>query len=134
MEGSYVLIIELEKRKNINIGGLGKIKFEKGFYAYVGSAMNGIEKRIERHVMVEAGFEHKLHWHIDYLLQNAKILEIISLESKQRKECDIAKKLSEKFSGIEGFGCSDCECKTHLFYSKKLKTLREEISNIMEKI
>jgi Uri superfamily endonuclease len=134
MEGSYVLLLELNKNRTINAGGLGKIKFRKGFYAYVGSALGGIEKRVERHLMVEAGLEHKLHWHIDYLLENAKISEIISVENPDRKECGIAKKLAEKFPSVKGFGCSDCKCDSHLFYSKTLKDFKKEISDIVEKV
>ena len=46
MKGSYVLLIELPKSVEIQVGHLGKIKFKTSFYAYVGSALGGLEVRI----------------------------------------------------------------------------------------
>ncbi|HDJ96588.1 MAG TPA: GIY-YIG nuclease family protein, partial [Candidatus Aenigmarchaeota archaeon] len=43
MKGSYILFLEVKKSIEVNVGSLGKIKFKRGIYAYVGSAMNGIE-------------------------------------------------------------------------------------------
>ena len=50
MKGIYVLIIELPKSADIRVGKLGIIKFQKGFYAYAGSALNGLSQRIEMHL------------------------------------------------------------------------------------
>ena len=73
MKECYCLIINLEKNRKIKIGKkLGKIDFEKGFYVYVGSALNSLESRLNRHL----SDEKKLHWHIDYLLKNANITDI----------------------------------------------------------
>jgi len=113
MKGSYLLIMELTRDKNIAVGALGIIHFKKGYYAYVGSAMNSIEKRVERHLRKEK----KLRWHIDYLLQHAEIKSIFYRESYEKEECKIAK----TFSGlqcIKNFGSSDCRCESHLFYSE----------------
>ena len=50
----------------VRVGALGTLHFARGLYAYVGSAQNGLEKRIERHFRKE-----KLRfWHVDYLLAN----------------------------------------------------------------
>ncbi len=125
MIGSYVLLIELNKDLNIVIGSLGSIFFKKGFYVYIGSALNGIEKRIQRHIRKGK----KIHWHIDYFLIYAKIIDIFYKESKTRYECDIAKTFNGKLQNIQNFGCSDCKCKSHLFYGDKSKIL-EIISNI----
>lgn len=38
MNGIYILLIEIDKNIQIEIGSLGKINFDKGVYAYVGSA------------------------------------------------------------------------------------------------
>jgi len=40
MKGAYCLVIELKKNSSIKIGALGTIKFKKGLYCYVGSALN----------------------------------------------------------------------------------------------
>ena len=50
--------MELLKEGKIRIGSLGKITFKKGFYAYVGSAMNNLEKRVQRHLRKKKNFYH----------------------------------------------------------------------------
>jgi Uri superfamily endonuclease len=116
MKGSYILVIELKENKTLQIGKLGKIFFKKGFYLYVGSALNGLEKRVQRHLKKDK----KIHWHIDYLLRYAKIISVYYQESNKKEECIIAKKLANKLSSIPGFGCSDCKCDSHLFYNSNI--------------
>jgi len=125
MKGTYLLVIELNKDLSIDIGKLGSIEFKSGFYLYVGSALNGLDQRIQRHLKSEK----KLHWHIDYLLKHAKIISVFYRESDNREECVIAKALNENLSPVIGFGCSDCKCKTHLFYGFK-----KEILSSIEKL
>ena len=48
MRGVYCLIFELNKEVIVEVGALGKIKFKKGRYVYVGSHQKNIEKRIGR--------------------------------------------------------------------------------------
>jgi len=112
MRGSYVLILGIPKEMEIQVGKLGRIKFQSGFYAYVGSAMNGLEGRIQRHLRKEK----KRFWHIDYLLEKVEIVDIIVLESKRRTECNIAQNLAREFQPVRKFGSSDCTCAGHLFY------------------
>ena len=112
MKGSYILLIKLEKDQEIKIGKLGNILFKKDFYIYIGSALNGLEQRINRHLIRDK----KSHWHIDYLLQFGKIIDAYYKESNLKEECNVAKKLEEKLFLIPGFGCSDCRCRSHLFY------------------
>lgn len=127
MKGSYLLLIELKEGKNIKIGKLGNIYFPDGYYVYVGSAMNGIERRIERHIKKDK----KMRWHIDYLLKNADLMEIFYKESEIREECYIAEKfLLSDFSFIKKFGASDCRCKSHLFYTKS----KEDFYKMAEEI
>ncbi|MGF3585356.1 MAG: GIY-YIG nuclease family protein [Thermoplasmatota archaeon] len=115
MKGSYILVIELKEDKIIQIGKLGKIFFKKGFYIYVGSALNGLEQRINRHLRKTK----KKHWHIDYLLKYAKIIDVFYKESGKREECKIAEILGKQLVAIHHFGCSDCRCKSHLFYESE---------------
>jgi len=112
MKGSYLLIIKLENDARIPIGKLGELEFNRGFYVYVGSALNGLEQRIQRHLRENK----KTHWHIDYFLKHATVSDVFYKENEIKEECIIAKKLGEKLSSISGFGCSDCKCKSHLFY------------------
>jgi len=115
MKGSYILLINLKEDQNIQIGKLGNIFFKKGFYVYVGSALNGLEHRIDRHLRKNK----KMYWHIDYLLQYAEIIDVFYKESNTKEECMIAKSLDEIFPSIHGFGCSDCSCSSHLFHGSK---------------
>ncbi len=115
MKGSYILIIRLTTPTKIKVGKLGTLEFKPGYYAYVGSAMNSIEARVRRHLRKTG---KKLFWHIDYLLASeyAEVVDVLIKESNKKEECEIAGKLAERFESIPKFGCSDCKCKSHLFY------------------
>jgi len=121
MKGIYMLLIEVSKNIEVKIGSLGKIKFDKGNYVYVGSAQNSLEKRVARH----KSKNKKTFWHIDYLLNNkyAKILKIFYKKAGKTEECKIAKKLSKTEISIPKFGCSDCNCNSHLFKIKNIANI-----------
>lgn len=114
MKGCYCLIIGLEKDCEIRIGKLGKVDFRRGYYVYVGSAMNSLESRIRRHLSEEK----RLHWHIDYLLKESEIVDVIYNISTKKVECELSQYLSGKASSVSDFGCSDCKCESHLYYFK----------------
>lgn len=130
MKGTYVLIIENHAETEIEIGKMGSITLKKGFYAYVGSALSGLERRIGRH-MRDIGNNKKLHWHIDYFLANpaVEIREVICAETAERKECEIAANLSMYLDSIARFGCTDCSCNSHLFFSSSIAELKEHVYN-----
>ena len=113
MVGSYVLIVKVPEKQIITIGRLKAVHFPGGHYAYVGSAMGGFKARLNRHLRGDK----KLHWHIDYLLQKAAITSIILCQTEDRLECTIAQALSRQFDSIPGFGASDCQCRSHLFFA-----------------
>ena len=92
MKGCYCLIINLENPSKIKIGKLGRVDFKKGYYVYVGSAMNYLESRLKRHL----SSKKKLHWHIDYLLKKATVNDIIFNESERKIECDLSQYISSK--------------------------------------
>ncbi len=129
MKGTYILVIYVKKKGNINVGSLGIIQFKEGFYFYVGSAMGTsgsatLINRVKRHVSPHKN--KKIHWHIDYLLENenSSIIKIILIPSSFRFECIIAQELLDTSDGfIEDFGSSDCSCKSHLIYFKKIMDL-----------
>jgi len=116
MKGVYTLIMRKEDESTIGVGALGNIRFKKGIYTYVGSALNGLKNRISRHLREEKS----LYWHIDYLLKKSDIEEIIYAKKSEKIECEIARILSKRLEPIKHFGASDCNCKTHLFYSSDL--------------
>ena len=131
MKGCYCLIISLDDEKTIKIGKkLGKITFKKGHYVYVGSAMNSLTARINRHL----SDEKKLHWHIDYLLKNAEITDVIYNESDEKIECELSQFLAERADGTQGFGCSDCNCESHLYYFENRKEAIENVKNAYDSI
>ena len=131
MKGSYCLIINLRDDKTIKIGKkLGNIQFKQGYYVYVGSAMNSLFGRIKRHL----SDEKKLHWHVDYLLKNAEITDVIYNESTKKIECELSDSLSHTTEGITDFGCSDCDCESHLYFFKNRKDAIESVENAYNSI
>ncbi|MBD3255389.1 MAG: DUF123 domain-containing protein [Candidatus Lokiarchaeota archaeon] len=120
MKGSYILLMVLPENQIISIGKLGSIFFKKGYYAYIGSAMAKfgsatLENRVRRHL--KPTDRKKKHWHIDYLLEYAKIVKLFLLPMTFKIECIIANEVSENSEGvIPGFGSSDCNCRSHLFH------------------
>lgn len=122
MKGTYLLVLKLKKDISIIVGKLGFLHFQKGYYVYVGSALNGLEQRIKRHL----SRDKKIHWHIDYLLPYTEIIKIFYKENIKKKECEFARVFKKQLHGIPGFGCSDCKCTSHLFYG-----ISEEIMNII---
>ena len=129
MKGCYCLIIKLDEDKKLKIGLRLNIDFKKGYYVYIGSAMNNLESRVKRHLSTSK----KAHWHIDYLLKYCKVTEVIYNENK-KVECDLSKQLSLNNNCINDFGCSDCTCDSHLYYFKKEKEAIEEVINAYNSI
>ncbi|AEH51813.1 GIY-YIG nuclease family protein [Pseudothermotoga thermarum] len=109
-KGTYILVVKLEKDRTIK----SKAKswnLSKGLYAYVGSAMNNLEKRIERHLRKNK----KMHWHVDYLLKEAKVLMVIEIPSNERLEEKVARYLEKFFEPVKDFGSTDVKTKGNLF-------------------
>jgi len=112
--GSYLLLVHLPRRRRIEVGRLGTLSFGGGWHVYVGSAMKGLTRRIERHVRRRKRF----HWHIDYLREAGDQVIPLPIRSSQRQECQLAAACSALLEpGPIGFGCSDCDCTTHLFHA-----------------
>ena len=109
---SYQLLIKVTKDIDLKVGKLGRFIFPVGSYVYTGSAKTNIDKRIERHLSKEK----KLHWHIDYLLNNDAV-KIIDIKKSEMIECSLNKKTYGTII-IKGFGSSDCNlcCGSHLKY------------------
>ncbi len=110
--GDYVMVMKLDKDKNIEIASRGYVHFDAGYYLYVGAAKKNLQKRIDRHKRKKK----KYHWHIDYLREHCEVIAVLPIRSSNDLECKIAEKI-EKIADwkIEGFGSSDCSCKSHLF-------------------
>ena len=84
------------------------------------SGSSTLINRVKRHVSLSSS--KKVHWHIDYLIENENslITRVFLIPSKQKLECLIAQELSyisDDF--IKNFGSSDCYCNSHLLYFKE---------------
>jgi Uri superfamily endonuclease len=131
MKGSYILVVFIDREIKLIIGALGKIKFQKGFYLYIGSAMGNsgsatLINRIRRHISPPES--KRTHWHIDYLLINkySSVCCVYLIPSYQNLECFIANEVLNVSDGhIDKFGSSDCHCRSHLLYFKEFKSLKK---------
>ncbi|HDS46364.1 MAG TPA: GIY-YIG nuclease family protein [Methanomicrobia archaeon] len=128
MNGTYVLIIEAVRDTELEVGHRGLLTFSKGYYAYVGSALSGLESRIRRHLR-KPGDTKRLHWHIDFLLADpaVRVTEVVCSESEERGECEIAAYLGAHLNSVAHFGCSDCSCFSHLFFSASYAELQRQV-------
>jgi len=110
--GLYIAVLRLDADRRIRVGRLGRFRFGRGVYLYVGSAQRNRSARLARH-----GRRRKpRRWHIDYLSTNATMLGAILIPGRREDECRVAAevgRLCPRF--IEGFGASDCRCGGHLF-------------------
>ena len=111
--GTYILVVTLESPRTVRVGALGEHLFEAGTYVYVGSAMGGLDQRLNRHLAKEK----TIRWHIDYLTTICSRSEAFESYPEFVPECELAN-VAERCGAIpevRGFGCSDCDCFTHLF-------------------
>lgn len=112
--GVYLLKLRLDKNKEIKIGALGQKDFPTGYFFYAGTAQKNLKSRIKRHYSKEK----KFHWHIDYLLKEAELINDYIFELPREGECFLVE-LMELNGGqvlVDGFGASDCSCRSHLIY------------------
>ena len=127
LKGTYCILINLKTDQIIEIGRKGKISFDNGCYVYVGSAMNSLEARIRRHLRKDK----KMHWHVDYLLDNpsSQIIQVFFSDDGVKHECELATHIAGKGTGIQGFGCSDCKCHSHLIYFSNIDEAENACKN-----
>ena len=130
LAGSYILLINLPDEQIISVGSRQNVHFQRGYYAYVGSAMGGFKARLNRHLKDNK----KPHWHIDYLLQEAQITNIIVCETEYRVECAIAQALQRQLDSVPGFGSSDCRCRSHLFFARDGEKLKPTVTTVIESL
>lgn len=116
-KGIYCLILSCELPCTITIGAHGPTEFKKGWYLYAGSALgSGGLSRVTRHIRFFHEHYRKPQWHIDYLMAADEITltGVICAKTEERLECVLAKNIGG--DSVEKFGCSDCLCRSHLFY------------------
>jgi Uri superfamily endonuclease len=115
ISGSYLLLLKVTQLTKVQVGKLGELSINPGFYVYSGSAFGpgGLGARVGRHLRPHK----KLRWHIDYLRQCVEDV-VAYYQTGARSECLFANEL--KLAGgeipMKGFGSSDCKCESHLIY------------------
>ena len=125
--GAYCLCISVAVELDLEVGALGRLRFPPARYIYIGSAMNGLEARVRRHIKTNRRIYGAIHWHIDYLLNTPGVnIETIYVQQTDlRTECTIATAVSQLGKPVKGFGCSDCRCISHLFKVDDCRFLTE---------
>ena len=101
------------------------MQLQPGCYVYVGSAFGpgGLAARIGHHRQIAV----RPHWHIDYLRAACAVEEVWSTTDAARREHVWAKavgRLPGAGTPLRGFGASDCECETHLFWFEHQPSVR----------
>ena len=124
--GIYALLIQLHQPARIQVGRLGAFGFPAGWYVYVGSARGtgGLAARVSRHLRAEK----RLHWHIDYLLLRARVVDVQLSVGRRGRECAIAQRVARHAAAriiAPRFGASDCDCAAHLFYFRRRPDLAQ---------
>ena len=118
------------------MGALGKHLFPDGLYLYTGSAQRNLRQRLRRHLSGPSGAAKKFHWHIDYLLAHAHVRHVWAFAAPKEWECRLGGNMA-RIEGVRvplnGFGSSDCDCETHLYYLQKdsLHAIAETILETM---
>jgi Uri superfamily endonuclease len=131
--GTYILILRLKRDRFIRIGKLGKFHFAPGYYTYTGSAFGpgGLNARLKHHLKLTP----RPHWHIDYLKNAAKVIEVWyskQIEHLEHRCAEVFREISGVMLPAKGFGSTDCKCEAHLFYFVKrpfLHLFREAFQN-----
>jgi Uri superfamily endonuclease len=116
--GIYTLVLFLDRAHDIEVGSLGEVQFEEGYYSYTGSARGpGGLKRLERHKRLLLGSSSVRRWHIDYLLPYTSLVEAVVTRTSSDLECLIAGRIGSELEVVPYFGSTDCKCPGHLHFS-----------------
>jgi Uri superfamily endonuclease len=113
--GTYALILRSHSIAKIQVGRWGQFDIGPGYYVYVGSAFGpgGVRARILRHCRKSK----PKHWHIDYLRKFLRPISTWCSYDNDHLEHRWAQAFAHmaSLSSVQGFGCSDCRCHSHLF-------------------
>ncbi|MBN1784931.1 MAG: GIY-YIG nuclease family protein [Candidatus Bathyarchaeota archaeon] len=136
-QGTYTLLLHVQKQVTVTIGSLGKQRFPVGYYSYTGSAMGkraSLKNRIARHLRKEK----RCFWHIDYLLdnENVSVEAVVTAETSQKVECEInqhTKTMMDAKIQAKGFGSSDCQrnCRSHLLFFPDAENVDLLVQNLV---
>ncbi|MFO8006810.1 MAG: GIY-YIG nuclease family protein, partial [Candidatus Brocadiia bacterium] len=120
--GVYALLLRVEEGVSVRVGALGRLRFEAGWYCYVGSARAGLRARLRRHLRAEG---KRLHWHVDYLRRYARPVGALIVTRADAQECSLSDAVARAADrSVPGFGAGDCRCRSHLHYFRSDPTGR----------
>ena len=118
-KGNYIVVFTLETEVKFENPRFGAICLAPGYYLYCGSAHGnkGLRSRVTRH-MSKLG---KKFWHIDYIKEYLRPIEVWYQVSLEKNECHFLQLLHNQPDSnlpITGFGSSDCRegCESHLVF------------------
>ena len=115
--GTYALILSCSTDFGIQIGRLGTMRLQPGYYVYLGSALGpgGLRARIAHHQKLSP----RPHWHIDYLRVHCRVHCIwFSYDARRREHhwAHVMRTVRGVKISLRGFGASDCDCRSHLYF------------------
>ena len=121
--GTYALILSCSTNRMLPVGQLGDLQLQPGCYVYVGSAFGpgGLRARVGHHKVVS----RRPHWHIDYLRLHTQLDRVwysCAAVPLEHAWADLFKHSSDAWIPIVGFGASDCDCESHLFFFDRLSS------------
>jgi len=108
----YVVLTYVPRRTSVPVGALGNVVFERGWYAYVGSATRARRARVARHLATGK----PLRWHADYLFSAFPARQAWLVDGAAG-ECELAGALAALPGAARRprrFGAGDCRCVGHL--------------------
>jgi Uri superfamily endonuclease len=117
--GTYALILSCSRKIRVQIGCLGTMRLQPGYYVYLGSALGpgGLRARIAHHQKPSL----RPHWHIDYLRAHTQFHCIwFSYDGRRREHqwARVLRTVRDARAPLLGFGASDCDCHSHLYFFK----------------
>jgi Uri superfamily endonuclease len=118
-KGIYCLIFS-NPACPVRVGALGEIAFRRGWHIYAGSALgSGGLARLARHIALSQNKDKRPTWHVDNLSASPvfSLRYTVHALTEERLECRLAEALG--YENVPGFGSSDCDCPSHLFYRRR---------------
>lgn len=119
LPGTYALVLRNRHRASIQVGRWGHLAIQPGYYIYIGSAFGpgGVRARVSRHCRAAK----TRYWHIDYLRECTAPIAVWCSYHPTRLEHRWARGLEIAGSTmpVAGFGCTDCRCAAHLFFTRQ---------------
>ena len=117
--GTYCLLFHARQAASVQVGRLGRLDIECGYYFYIGSAFGpgGVRARVRHH----AAISHRPHWHLDYIRPALHLQTVWYSIDSTRYEHRWADNLRHTLSltiPLIGLGASDCACDSHFFYTR----------------